>query len=168
MEEKKENRRRREEEKQKRKEEELKKKEEKEMKAMIKIEPDIIPIATRALKKKVEKQFVYYNTYIFFKQEQKEMQIKKEKLEEIKERRKEKRLKELTEKKKVSYNLLNELDELLMQKDDSEEVKNIYDEKLKQLFTEEVTNRVNYFNKKEKKNVFNYYIFIINRNKEKI
>lgn len=96
------------------------------------------------------------------------MQIKKEKLEEIKERRKEKRLKELTEKKKVSYNLLNELDELLMQKDDSEEVKNIYDEKLKQLFTEEVTNRVNYFNKKEKKNVFNYYIFIINRNKEKI
>lgn len=84
------------------------------------------------------------------------MQIKKEKLEEIKERRKEKRLKELTEKKKVSYNLLNELDELLMQKDDSEEVKNIYDEKLKQLFTEEVTNRVNYFNKKEKKNVFNY------------
>lgn len=96
------------------------------------------------------------------------MQIKKEKIEEIKERRKEKRLKELTEKKKVSYNLLNELDELLMQKDDSEEVKNIYDEKLKQLFTEEVTNRVNYFNKKEKKNVFNYYIFIINRNKEKI
>lgn len=96
------------------------------------------------------------------------MQIKKERLEEIKERRKEKRLKELTEKKKVSYNLLNELDELLMQKDDSEEVKNIYDEKLKQLFTEEVTNRVNYFNKKEKKNVFNYYIFIINRNKEKI
>lgn len=96
------------------------------------------------------------------------MQIKKEKLEAIKERRKEKRLKELTEKKKVSYNLLNELDELLMQKDDSEEVKNIYDEKLKQLFTEEVTNRVNYFNKKEKKNVFNYYIFIINRNKEKI
>lgn len=65
MEEKKENRRRREEEKQKRKEEELKKKEEKEMKAMIKIEPDIIPIATRALKKKVEKQFVYYNIYIY-------------------------------------------------------------------------------------------------------
>lgn len=84
------------------------------------------------------------------------MQIKKEKLDEIKEKRKEKRLKELSEKKKVSYNLLSELDMLLMQKDDSEEVKNIYDEKLKQLFTEEVTNRVNYFNKKEKKNVFNY------------
>lgn len=60
MEEKKENRRRREEEKQKKEEEELKKKEEKEMKAMIKNEPDIIPIATRALKKKVEKQFVFF------------------------------------------------------------------------------------------------------------
>lgn len=163
MEEKKIMRRRREEEKQKQKEEELKKKEEKEMKAMIKVQPDIIPIATRALKKKIEKQF-----------EDKEIQKKKEKIELLKEKRKEKKLKEIKEKKKASFNLLNELDELLMQKDDSEEVGKVYDEKLKQLFSEEVTNRVNYFNKMEKKNVLikSIYIYIScyfkYRNKEKI